>query len=177
MNCYTNCSLLDIRTCLPHLKAEQEVKEGKSPSVSVSLRQSPSVSVMTPLSPPCVVDYDEAGCYDPLEYMAIVNQENNFEAYSALIGYIMLGLGSVGIIGNLLSIVVLLNKERICFNYILMALNCSDTLHIIFAILDVVKNNHGDSYPNFFTIIFPYFHYPLYRYKKPPHPLVTFFSD
>ena len=42
MNCYTNCSLLDIRTCLPHLKAEQEVKEGESPSVSVSLRQSPS---------------------------------------------------------------------------------------------------------------------------------------
>ena len=81
-----------------------------------------------------IVHYDEDGCYDPTEYMAIVNQGNLFQSYSNFIGYVMLTLGSLGIIGNILSIVVLLNKERICFNYILTALNCFDTLHIVFAI-------------------------------------------
>ena len=95
--------------------------------------------------------------------MAAVNQGNTFQSYSDFIGYVMLTMGALGIIGNFLSIVVLINKERICFNYLLMALNCFDTLHIIFAILDVVRNNHEESYPVFFLLIFPYFHYPLYR--------------
>ena len=95
--------------------------------------------------------------------MAIVNEGNIFQVYSKFIGYVMLTLGALGIIGNILSIVVLINKERICFNYLLMALNCFDTLHIIFAIFDVVRNNHEESYPVFLLLIFPYFHYPLYR--------------
>ena len=111
------------------------------------------------------MEYDEDGCYDPSQYMDLLNH-HNFQAYSAFIGSVMLCLGSLGIIGNLLSIVVLLNKERSCFNYILMALNCSDTLHIVFAVLDVVRNNHEESYPHFLLSTFPYFHYPLYRYRS-----------
>ena len=116
------------------------------------------------------MDYDEDGCYDPAKYLELVNHQN-FQAYSTFIGSVMLGLGALGIVGNLLSIVVLLNKERVCFNYILVALNISDSLHIVFAVLDVVRNNHQESYPHFLLSTFPYFHYPLYRYSPPSHSL------
>ena len=45
--------------------------------------------------------YDEDGCYDPVEYMAVVNQENKFQLYSDFIGYVMITIGSLGIVGNL----------------------------------------------------------------------------
>ena len=67
-------------------------------------------------------------------------------------------------LGNILSVIVLLNKEKICFNYLLTALNIFDTLHIVFAILDVIRNNHQSFYPDTLLTIFPYFHYPLYRF-------------
>ena len=38
-----------------------------------------------------------------------------------------------------------------------------DTFHIVFALLDVVRNNHQEFYPQALLLIFPYFHYPLYR--------------
>ena len=44
-----------------------------------------------------------------------------------------------------------------------MALNVFDTFHIVFALLDVVRNNHQEFYPEALLLIFPYFHYPLYR--------------
>ena len=50
-----------------------------------------------------------------------------------------------------------------CFNQILICLNLTDSLHIIFAILDGIRNNFEASYPTFLMKIFPYFHYPLYR--------------
>lgn len=75
----------------------------------------------------------------------------------------MLMFGTFGIIGNSLSIFVLLKKEKICFNYLLAALNFFDTFHLVFAILDVIRNNHADAYPESLLAVFPYFHYPLYR--------------
>ena len=51
-----------------------------------------------------------------------------------------------------------------CFNQILIGLNITDSLHIVFAILDGIRNNFEGSYPTFLMRIFPYFHYPFYRY-------------
>ena len=111
------------------------------------------------------VEYDEDGCYAPDQYMAAVNSGDVFQDYSFFIGntlqplygagLLMLVFGILGICGNSLSIFVLLKKEKICFNYLLVcpgrigqslkvqpppqvALNCFDTFHIVFAILDVV---------------------------------------
>ena len=75
----------------------------------------------------------------------------------------MLIIGGFGIIGNSLSIFVLMKKEKICFNYLLASLNFFDTFHLVFAILDVIRNNHADVYPDTLLYSFPYFHYPLYR--------------
>ena len=107
--------------------------------------------------------FDADGCYDPQEYLAVVNTGNRFQDYSDFIGYFMLLFGAFGIVGNFLSIFVLLKKEKICFNYLLVGLNFFDTFHIVFAILDVVRNNHEELYPDNLLAIFPYFHYPLYR--------------
>ena len=107
--------------------------------------------------------YDPDGCYDLEEYIAVVNIGNKFQEYSNFIGYLMMMVGAFGIIGNSLSIIVLIRKKKLCFNYLLVALNCFDTLHIVFAILDVIRNNHEEAYPDIFLITFPYFHYPLYR--------------
>ena len=118
------------------------------------------------------VEYDEDGCYAPDQYMAAVNSGDVFQDYSFFIGntplppcppymdgagLLMLVFGILGICGNSLSIFVLLKKEKICFNYLLVcpplalsstkwlkvrsqvALNCFDTFHIVFAILDVVR--------------------------------------
>lgn len=46
------------------------------------------------------VIYDEDGCYDPVEYMAVVNQDNKFQLYSEIIGYVMITIGSLGIVGE-----------------------------------------------------------------------------
>jgi len=135
--CFTNCSRLNLTTCNP--------------------LQQPVEKVVTQ------VTYDPDGCYDPQEYLAVMNTGNRFQDYSDFIGYFMLLFGAFGIIGNSLSIIVLINKEKICFNYLLVGLNCCDTIHIVFAILDVVRNNHGDFYPDSLLSIFPYFHYPFYR--------------
>ena len=45
--------------------------------------------------------------------------------------------------------------------------NCS--LHIVFALLENVRNNFEEFYPTFLLHIFPVFHYPLYRCELPHH--------
>ncbi|XP_023347490.1 FMRFamide receptor [Eurytemora carolleeae] len=50
-----------------------------------------------------------------------------------------------------------------CFNHILIAVNICDSLHIIFAICDSVRNSFDSLYPQLFLVLFPYIHYPLYR--------------
>ena len=47
------------------------------------------------------MSYDEDGCYDPAEYMSVVNTGNRFQAYSNFIGYVMMLLGAFGVIGNI----------------------------------------------------------------------------
>ena len=61
---------------------------------------------------------------------------------------------------------VLVSKEMRgnCFNNILTALNITDSLHILFAILEVFRVDFGTTYTSVFPHLFyPYFHYPLYR--------------
>ena len=65
---------------------------------------------------------------------------------------------------------------RNCFNQILICLNLSDSLHIIFAILDGVRNNFESSYPTVLMKIFPYFHYPFYRWAITKEALIIFFK-
>ena len=98
--------------------------------------------------------------------MAVVNKGERFQSFSDLLGAFMFFVGGLGLIGNSLSIFVLLKKEKICFNYLLVALNVFDSFHIVFAMLDVVRNNHEEYYPDWLLTIFPYFHYPLYRLKE-----------
>ena len=77
------------------------------------------------------VEYDEDGCYAPDQYMAAVNSGDVFQDYSFFIGntplspicragLLMFVFGILGICGNSLSIFVLLKKEKICFNYLLV---------------------------------------------------------
>ena len=61
-----------------------------------------------------------------------------------------------------------------CFNQILIGLNITDSLHIVFAILDGIRNNFEGSYPTFLMKIFPYFHYPFYRYIPCIHCTYTY---
>ena len=70
------------------------------------------------------VSYGPDGCYDLEEYIAVVNIGNKFQEYSNIIGYFMMMVGAFGIIGNSLSIIVLIRKKKMCFNYLLVALNC-----------------------------------------------------
>ena len=74
--------------------------------------------------------------------------------------------GGLGLFGNLVSIVVLLSKDMRsnCFNNILTALNITDSLHIVFAILEVLRVDFNGVYNSFLPhSFFPYFHYPAYR--------------
>lgn len=132
-----DCQAINVTTCLPLADKEEEGVGD--------------------------VEYDEDGCYAPDQYMAAVNSGDVFQDYSFFIGLLMFVFGILGICGNSLSIFVLLKKEKICFNYLLVALNCFDSFHIVFAILDVMRNNHQELYPDYLLGIFPYFHYPLYR--------------
>ena len=68
--------------------------------------------------------------------------------------------------GNFVSIVVLVSKDMRsnCFNNILTALNITDSLHIVFAILEVLRVDFDWVYDSFLPhSFFPYFHYPAYR--------------
>ena len=74
--------------------------------------------------------------------------------------------GGLGLFGNLVSIIVLLSKDMRsnCFNNILTALNITDSLHIVFAIMEVLRVDFNGVYNYFLPhSFFPYFHYPAYR--------------
>ena len=96
------------------------------------------------------VEYDEDGCYAPDQYMAAVNSGDVFQDYSFFIGntplspicragLLMFVFGILGICGNSLSIFVLLKKEKICFNYLLVS-----PILIIHLLVEVLTslNNH-----------------------------------
>ena len=97
---------------------------------------------------------------------------------------LMIAVSLLGLCGNIFSICVLARwvadmgwgisivltvfccrKEmRNCFNQILIAINVCDSTHLIFAILDAIRTSFGELYPEQLLKIFPYVHYPFYRY-------------
>ena len=80
--------------------------------------------------------------------------------------YILSAFGVLGLVGNMTSLAVLASKQMRanCFNNILAALNVTDSLHVLFAILEVLRVDFGAAYTRLFPHLFyPYFHYPLYR--------------
>ena len=88
-----------------------------------------------------------------------VSREELYKYFSSV-------FGGLGLFGNLVSIVVLLSKDMRsnCFNNILTALNITDSLHIVFAILEVLRVDFNGVYNYFLPhSFFPYFHYPAYR--------------
>ena len=76
-----------------------------------------------------------------------------------------LATGLLGIIGNLVSVAVFARREaRNCFNDLLIALNLSDSLHLLLAILETLRNSLEEAYPAFLIHLFPRIHYPVYRF-------------
>ena len=55
-------------------------------------------------------------------------------------------------------------EMRNCFNQILIAINVCDSTHLEFAILEAIRTSFGQLYPAQLLKIFPYVHYPFYRY-------------
>ena len=74
--------------------------------------------------------------------------------------------GGLGLLGNTVSILVLNSKDMRsnCFNNILTALNITDSLHIVFAMLEVLRADFVEVYNFLPHQFFPYFHYPALRY-------------
>ena len=54
-------------------------------------------------------------------------------------------------------------QARNCFSDILIALNLSDSVHIVLAMLENLRNCLEENYPAVLIHIFPHFHYPFYR--------------
>ncbi|XP_059079572.1 uncharacterized protein LOC131877799 isoform X2 [Tigriopus californicus] len=105
----------------------------------------------------------EAGCYDNLDE----GQRKQFLIYESIVGgYCNCIVGIIGLLGNVLSLVVLGQKEmqrNNCFNKLLIALVTSDCLHIGFGIMESFRNSFPSLYPQILLQVFPWFHYPLYR--------------
>jgi len=136
--CTTNCSILNLTTCLPIYRQER-------------------TEVF-----PATVDFDEDGCFD--ENLYLESKYDGYKQFSRVVSVMVMLFGGLGLLANALAIAVLSRPElKNCFNDILIALNTCDSLHIMFAILENIRNNFDDFYPNFLTRIFPVFHYPFYR--------------
>ena len=66
---------------------------------------------------------------------------------------------------NVVLTVFCFRKEmRNCFNQILIAINVCDSTHLVFAILEAIRTSFVQLYPAQLLKIFPYVHYPFYRY-------------
>ena len=105
--------------------------------------------------------------------MAIFTRFSHFTLAATLL------IGSFGICGNLVSVAIFARREvrftsdfglftffqaRNCFSDILIALNLSDSVHIVLAMLENLRNCLEESYPAALIHIFPHFHYPFYRF-------------
>ena len=114
-----------------------------------------------------------------------------FTRFSHLTLAATLLIGTVGICGNLVSVAIFARREvainftnlplvsfrrtkflckfenvqaRNCFSDILIALNLSDSVHIVLAMLENLRNCLEENYPAALIHIFPHFHYPFYRF-------------
>jgi len=108
---------------------------------------------------------DSDGCFymNPSRETA---EYKTYEQFSLVIGLLTMAFGGLGLVGNSVSILVLTSKNMRsnCFNNILTALNITDSLHIIFAILDVLRVDFKSVYEDLLPQpFFPYFHYPGLR--------------
>jgi len=107
--------------------------------------------------------WSDDGCYNSTLFQA-TDGYRQYEKFSHLMSVLMITLGMLGLCGNTFSIAILARKEmRNCFNHILIAINVCDSLHLMFAMMDAVRNSFGDFYPVHLLHIFPYIHYPFYR--------------
>jgi len=140
-SCITACSLMNQSTC-----------EYISPSRLVVREEDIQAEL-----------YQPDGCYNTTLFRA--SQDYHlFEQFSLHVSHLMMCVGMLGLCGNILSICVLTRREmRNCFNTILIAINISDSLHLICGILEVMRNSYQEYYPTYLLLIFPYLHYPLYR--------------
>jgi len=88
-----------------------------------------------------------------------------FRQFSMLMGVITIVTGTCGVLGNSISVFVFMSKDmRNCFYNLMIALNISDSIHIIFAILDVIKTDFPETYKTFIhPDVFTFIHYPFYR--------------
>jgi len=140
--CITDCSILNQTTCQP-----------------VSRRQLVTYQDMEMF----LLTSDESGCYNSSLFQSTPEYES-YEKFSVLLSVLIIIFGLLGLCGNIFSIIVLSRKDmRNCFNHILIAINICDSLHLIFASMDAVRNSFGEFYPVHLLYIFPYIHYPFYR--------------
>jgi len=140
--CITDCSILNQTTCLP---------ASPKPRTIVNYH----------------LDYEglweEDGCYNTSLYQK-TEHYHTYQQFSTAMSVTMIVVAGLGLLGNTFSVFVLARREmRNCFNNILIALNICDSLHLIFAIMDAVRNSFGELYPAHLLHIFPYIHYPFYR--------------
>ncbi|XP_023326789.1 G-protein coupled receptor daf-37 [Eurytemora carolleeae] len=107
--------------------------------------------------------YDEDGCFNVQDYYTVYMKITHKQV-SKILSVIMMAAGSIGFMGNILAIFLLSRTEMWnCFSQILISMICFDSLHIIFSILETIRNNFEASYPELLLQVFPYFHYPLLR--------------
>jgi len=140
--CITDCSLLNQSTCLP-------ATPRPTPAPTYTMGSEGL--------------WEEDGCYNTSLYQRTAGY-HTYQEFTTGMSVTMIVVAVLGLLGNTFSIVVLARKEmRNCFNNILIALNICDSLHLVFAIMDAVRNSFGELYPAHLLHVFPYIHYPFYR--------------
>jgi len=106
---------------------------------------------------------DEDGCYNSTLF-GFTLQNKLYLKFSYIVSLLMIIFSCLGLLGNIINILVLSRGTMSnCFNKILIAINVCDSVHLLFAILDGVRNSFIEHYPQWLLQTFPYTHYPLYR--------------
>jgi len=112
------------------------------------------------------LSYDEEGCFSNND-LRNTPAYDQYMQFSMVMGLLLIVFGCLGLVGNILSIIVLNTKDMKsnCFNNLLTALNITDSLHILLAILEVVRYDFPTTYSVILPHphIWPYLHYPVYR--------------
>jgi len=151
-----NCSVLNPNISYPDMKTD----------TCTTLNQSICSQVFLEAKWNGKVDYDEEGCFSTNDLRNTPEYEQ-YVKFSLWMGILLIGFGCFGLVGNLLSIIVLNTKDMKsnCFNNLLTALNITDSLHIIFAVLDVVRYDFPSTYSLLLPDphMYPYVHYPAFR--------------
>merc|ERR1711963_262973 len=88
--------------------------------------------------------------------------------FSLCMGILTIVSASFGLVGNIVNIIVLCSKEMRskCFNNLLTLLNVTDSVHLLFEILEVFRYLFPDVYDQIVYdsyTFYPYVHYPGHR--------------